>query len=170
LEFLDRHLGIARYLAAEIGMVLCISGDIYRIREEYEGESKDRMRKGVKLCLMPLVLPLVLAIVIGAAAPERQQLGWASLVRCKRRWSSIESLNDDERKALLKKTPAKSWSADLPATSHFFIDYLPKGTYVFEYSARVQHKGEYQSGMALIECMYAPEFNSHSESFALKVE
>jgi hypothetical protein len=54
--------------------------------------------------------------------------------------------------------------------SHFFIDYLPKGTYVFEYSTRVQHRGEYQSGMALIECMYAPEFNSHSESFALKAE
>ncbi|MEE2937350.1 MAG: alpha-2-macroglobulin family protein [Planctomycetota bacterium] len=56
------------------------------------------------------------------------------------------------------------------AASHFFIDYLPKGTYVFEYSSRVQLKGEYQSGMASIECMYAPEFNSHSESFALLVE
>jgi hypothetical protein len=51
--------------------------------------------------------------------------------------------------------------------SHFFIDYLPKGTYVFEYSSRVVHRGEYQSGMANIECMYAPEFNSHSESFKL---
>ena len=29
--------------------------------------------------------------------------------------------------------------------SHFYIDYLPKGVYVFEYSVRVQHKGEYQS-------------------------
>jgi hypothetical protein len=54
--------------------------------------------------------------------------------------------------------------------SHFFIDYLPKGTYVFEYSVRVQHRGDYQSGMALVECMYAPEFNSHSASFALPVE
>ena len=56
------------------------------------------------------------------------------------------------------------------AASHFFIDYLPKGTYVFEYASRVQLKGEYQSGMASIESMYAPEFNSHSESFALIVE
>jgi len=54
--------------------------------------------------------------------------------------------------------------------SHFFIDYLPKGTYVLEYSTRVQHRGRYQSGMAEIQCMYAPEFNSHSESFALVVE
>ena len=54
--------------------------------------------------------------------------------------------------------------------SHFFIDYLPKGTYVFEYSVRVYHRGEYQTGMALIECMYAPEFGSHSESFGLVVK
>src|SRR2546426_902982 len=53
--------------------------------------------------------------------------------------------------------------------SHFFIDYLPKGTYVFEYSTRVQLRGEYQSGIAEIQCMYAPEFNSHSESIPLAV-
>jgi len=54
--------------------------------------------------------------------------------------------------------------------SHFFIDYLPKGTYVFEYSTRVQLKGTYQTGIAEIQCMYAPEFNSHSESFVLEVK
>ncbi|HXT41191.1 MAG TPA: alpha-2-macroglobulin family protein, partial [Candidatus Angelobacter sp.] len=53
--------------------------------------------------------------------------------------------------------------------SHFFIDYLPKGTYVFEYSTRVQLRGQYQTGIAEIQCMYAPEFNSHSESLALQV-
>ncbi|KPL22091.1 MAG: hypothetical protein AMJ75_08740 [Phycisphaerae bacterium SM1_79] len=53
--------------------------------------------------------------------------------------------------------------------SHFFMDYLPKGVYVFEYSTRIQHKGEYQTGIASIQCMYAPEFNSHSESFDLDV-
>lgn len=54
--------------------------------------------------------------------------------------------------------------------SHFFIDYLPKGTYVFEYSLRVQHKGQYPTGLANIQCMYAPEFNSHSESVMLEVK
>src|SRR5262249_4541175 len=53
--------------------------------------------------------------------------------------------------------------------SHFFIDYLPKGVYVFEYSTRVQHRGDYQTGIAEIQCMYAPEFNSHSESPTLAV-
>ena len=54
--------------------------------------------------------------------------------------------------------------------SHFFIDYLPKGVYVFEYSTRVQLRGSYQTGMASIQCMYAPEFNSHSESLPLVVK
>lgn len=54
--------------------------------------------------------------------------------------------------------------------SHFFIDYLPKGTYVFEYNLRVVHRGRYQTGLSSIACMYAPEFNSHSESIALEVK
>ncbi|PIU88290.1 MAG: hypothetical protein COS65_30990, partial [Armatimonadetes bacterium CG06_land_8_20_14_3_00_66_21] len=54
--------------------------------------------------------------------------------------------------------------------SHFFIDYLPKGTYVFEYATRVAHRGRYQTGIAAVQCMYAPEFNSHSESLPLEVK
>ena len=54
--------------------------------------------------------------------------------------------------------------------SHFFIHYLPKGVYVFEYSVRVQLKGNYQTGIASIQSMYAPEFNSHSESITLEVK
>jgi uncharacterized protein YfaS (alpha-2-macroglobulin family) len=54
--------------------------------------------------------------------------------------------------------------------SHFFIDYLPKGTYVFEYSTRIQLRGQYQTGVAQIQCMYAPEFNSHSQSLPLTVK
>ncbi|MDP7442590.1 MAG: alpha-2-macroglobulin family protein, partial [Verrucomicrobiota bacterium] len=40
------------------------------------------------------------------------------------------------------------------ASSHFFIDYLPKGTYVFEYPVKVFHRGRYQSGIANIQSMY----------------
>ncbi|MFQ3577752.1 MAG: hypothetical protein SNJ52_01920 [Verrucomicrobiia bacterium] len=54
--------------------------------------------------------------------------------------------------------------------SHFFIDYLPAGTYVFEYPLKVQLRGVYQSGIAEVMCMYAPEFNSHSASTKLSVE
>ena len=54
--------------------------------------------------------------------------------------------------------------------SHFFIDYLPKGTYVFEYPVRVQHRGRYSTGYANLQCMYAPEFAGHSESIPLDVK
>jgi uncharacterized protein YfaS (alpha-2-macroglobulin family) len=53
--------------------------------------------------------------------------------------------------------------------THFFIDYLPVGTYVFEYNLRVTHRGRYPMGLAHIECMYAPEFNSHSASVEVEV-
>ena len=56
------------------------------------------------------------------------------------------------------------------ASSHFFIDYLPKGTYVFEYPVKVFHRGRYQSGFANIQGMYAREFNSHSASQWLEVK
>ena len=56
------------------------------------------------------------------------------------------------------------------ASSHFFIDYLPKGNYVFEYPVKIFHRGRYQSGIANIQSMYAPEFNSHSASYWLDVK
>jgi uncharacterized protein YfaS (alpha-2-macroglobulin family) len=56
------------------------------------------------------------------------------------------------------------------AASHFFIDYLRKGTYVFEYSTRVQLRGNYSTGMAQVQCMYAPEFNSHSQSIRMEAK
>jgi hypothetical protein len=53
--------------------------------------------------------------------------------------------------------------------SHFFIDHLPAGTHVFETSVRIQHAGVYQSGIAEIRCMYAPEFHARSGSVKLDV-
>jgi len=53
--------------------------------------------------------------------------------------------------------------------THFFIDYLPKGNYVLEYTVRIQHRGKYPTGYANIECMYTPDFNSHSENIDLEV-
>lgn len=53
--------------------------------------------------------------------------------------------------------------------SHFFIGHLPKGTHVFEYPVRVVHEGTFSTGIATIQCMYAPEFTSHSEGEVVKV-
>ncbi len=47
--------------------------------------------------------------------------------------------------------------------SHFFISHLGKGTYVFEIPLRAVHKGDCSTGIATLQCMYAPEFTSHSQ-------
>jgi uncharacterized protein YfaS (alpha-2-macroglobulin family) len=55
------------------------------------------------------------------------------------------------------------------AATHFFFDYLPKGTYVFEYPLRVTHEGDFSNGVTSIQSMYAPEFSSHSQGIRVKV-
>jgi uncharacterized protein YfaS (alpha-2-macroglobulin family) len=54
--------------------------------------------------------------------------------------------------------------------THFFIDYLPKGTYVFEYPLVVSNRGDMSNGVTTIQCMYAPEFTSHSQGIRVRVE
>ncbi len=56
------------------------------------------------------------------------------------------------------------------ASTNFFFDQLRKGTYVFEYTLFVTHAGEFSNGITSIQCMYAPEFTSHSEGVRIKVE
>jgi uncharacterized protein YfaS (alpha-2-macroglobulin family) len=56
------------------------------------------------------------------------------------------------------------------AATDFFISYLSKGSYVFEYPVFITHTGTFSSGIATIQCMYAPEFASHSEGLRVVVE
>jgi uncharacterized protein YfaS (alpha-2-macroglobulin family) len=56
------------------------------------------------------------------------------------------------------------------AATNFFIDYLPTGTYVFEYPLRVVQEGNFSNGITTIQCMYAPEFTSHSEGIRVTVK
>lgn len=56
------------------------------------------------------------------------------------------------------------------ASTNFFFDYLPKGTYVFEYPLRVTHNGVFSNGITTIQSMYAPEFSSHSQGIKVKIE
>jgi uncharacterized protein YfaS (alpha-2-macroglobulin family) len=55
------------------------------------------------------------------------------------------------------------------ANTNFFISYLPRGTYVFEYPLVVSHAGTFTNGLAQLQCMYAPEFTSHASSPKLTV-
>ncbi len=54
--------------------------------------------------------------------------------------------------------------------THFFIDYLPRGTFVLEYPLVVAYRGDFSSGIATLQCMYAPEFSSHSQGIRVKVD
>ncbi len=56
------------------------------------------------------------------------------------------------------------------AATNFFIDYLPKGTYVFEYTLMATMAGTYSNGITTIQCMYAPEFTSHSEGIKVIIQ
>ncbi|MEO6612145.1 MAG: alpha-2-macroglobulin family protein [Chitinophagaceae bacterium] len=56
------------------------------------------------------------------------------------------------------------------ASTNFFFNYLRKGTYVFEYPLFVTHTGNFSNGITTIQCMYAPEFSSHSEGIRINVE
>lgn len=52
----------------------------------------------------------------------------------------------------------------------FFFSYLRPGVYVFEYPLTAQLKGNFSNGVTTIQCMYAPEFSSHSEGVRIRVE
>ena len=56
------------------------------------------------------------------------------------------------------------------AATNFFIDFLPKGVYVFEYDLRANNAGDMSNGITTIQSMYAPEFSSHSKGIRVSVE
>lgn len=56
------------------------------------------------------------------------------------------------------------------ASTQFFFNYLPKGTYVFEHELWANNSGTFSSGMATIQCHYAPEFVSHTGGEILTVK
>ena len=61
------------------------------------------------------------------------------------------------------------YQSTLDASTDFFFDRLPKGSYVFEYDLRATQKGNFSNGITTIQCMYAPEFTSHSEGVRVEI-
>ncbi len=54
--------------------------------------------------------------------------------------------------------------------SDFFIGYLPKGTYLFNYEVTATHAGRFSAGIATVQSMYAPEFSSHSAGMSIRIK
>jgi uncharacterized protein YfaS (alpha-2-macroglobulin family) len=55
------------------------------------------------------------------------------------------------------------------ASTNFYFDVLPRGTYVLEYSVYVTRTGSYSNGITTVQCMYAPEFTSHTEGLRVDI-
>ncbi len=53
--------------------------------------------------------------------------------------------------------------------SEYFVDNMPKGTYVIEEDWIVSHNGNFSLGSAIIKCLYAEEYQSHTSSAQLKI-
>lgn len=56
------------------------------------------------------------------------------------------------------------------ASTDFFFDVVPRGTYVFEYDMLAGQSGNFSNGITTVECLYAPEFSYHSEGIRVNVE
>ena len=56
------------------------------------------------------------------------------------------------------------------ASTEYFIDRLPRGTYVIEEDWLIAHAGAYTLAPALLQCLYAPEFQAHTAGGKITVE
>jgi uncharacterized protein YfaS (alpha-2-macroglobulin family) len=56
------------------------------------------------------------------------------------------------------------------ASMNYYFYNLAKGTYVFEYRLYVTASGNYSNGITTIQCLYAPEFVSHTSGGRVEVE
>jgi len=54
--------------------------------------------------------------------------------------------------------------------THFFMAKLSRGTYVLEYELRANAAGEYASGNASLESMYAPQYNANSQGRRIRIK
>ncbi len=56
------------------------------------------------------------------------------------------------------------------AATNFFFDHLNKGVYILEHSYRIARGGVYETGVATIQCAYAPEYASHSSGGTIEAK
>jgi hypothetical protein len=112
-----------------------------------------------------------------------QQLETGDLVRVKIRLEVDRPMEfvhlSDQRAAALEpveQLSRYSWQGSLgyyqnprDTKMNFFIDYLPKGVFILEYSLRVMQSGRFSNGIAELQSYYAPEFSSHSGGMSIEV-
>ena len=87
-------------------------------------------------------------------------------------------ISDDRAAALepVDQLPGYIWAERVcayrenrDAATNIFVDYLPKGTYVFEYELNVNNAGMFSTGLATVTCTQAPTLTAHSSGSMLTV-
>ena len=74
------------------------------------------------------------------------------------------------RSGVVWQDKAIYYQAVKDASTNFYFDVMPKGTYVFEYQVYVSRAGEYSNGITSLQCAYAPEFTSHTAGIKVTVK
>jgi hypothetical protein len=62
------------------------------------------------------------------------------------------------------------YAAVKDASVNFFFDSLDKGVYLLEFAYRVSRTGIYQTGLAVIQPAYAPEYAGHSQGIKIEIK
>ena len=55
------------------------------------------------------------------------------------------------------------------ASTEYFLDRLPRGTWVIEEDWLISRAGSYCLPAALLQCLYAPDFQAHTTGTAIEV-
>ena len=84
------------------------------------------------------------------------------------RASAFEPL--DQLSGLAWKQGVVYYQSMKDASMNYYFYNLPKGTYVFEYALYANRPGNYSNGISTIQCLYAPEFVSHTGGERIIVE
>nr|WP_315033959.1 alpha-2-macroglobulin family protein [uncultured Chryseobacterium sp.] len=55
------------------------------------------------------------------------------------------------------------------ASTNFYIQYMPKGKYVFEYDVVANASGKFSNGITTMQNYYAPQMNSHTKGTLIQI-
>ncbi|NDV46053.1 hypothetical protein D0T49_03230 [Paludibacter sp. 221] len=75
-----------------------------------------------------------------------------------------------QRSGMVWREGVSYYQTTKDTSTQFFFNFLPAGTYVFEYEVWANNTGEFADGMSTIQCQYAPEFTSHTRGSKIKIE
>ncbi|MDL2290306.1 hypothetical protein LJB95_02760, partial [Paludibacteraceae bacterium OttesenSCG-928-F17] len=76
----------------------------------------------------------------------------------------------EQRSDMVRREGVSYYQTTKDASTQFFFNFLPTGTYVFEYECWANNTGDFANGMATIQCQYAPEFISHSSGNRITIK